>query len=152
MSGFLYRKWVRDDIERMAELRIWGLLEEGAEATTDITDRLLNFYQTHLAEGTFVAWVATVNDKIIATSGMSLVEKPPYYSNATGRIGLLSNMYTVPEYRRRGVAKTLLHLIVHEAKERGCGVILLKASDVGAYLYQDFGFVRNPDFFQYELG
>jgi hypothetical protein len=32
-----------------------------------------------MADGTFVSWLAVDGDKIIDTSGMSFVEKPPYY-------------------------------------------------------------------------
>ncbi|WP_143099380.1 GNAT family N-acetyltransferase [[Clostridium] aminophilum] len=42
---------------------------------------------------------------IIGTSGMSFVEKPPYFECPTGRQGLLSSMYTDPNYRRMGIAK-----------------------------------------------
>ena len=61
-------------------------------------------------------------------------------------------MYTVPEYRRQGIAKTLLGLVMDEAKSNDCGVIHITASDAGAYLYQDFGFERNNNFFQYRFG
>jgi GNAT superfamily N-acetyltransferase len=80
---------------------------------------------------------------------MSIVEKPPYYSNPTGRIGLLSSMYTVPGHRRQGIAKKLLGLIVDEARESGCGTIQLTASTMGAYLYKDFGFEKGHNFFRY---
>jgi GNAT superfamily N-acetyltransferase len=151
MKDILFRKGAGKDIERLTELRQRGLLEEGEEATSDITKGLLDFYKTHLADGSFVAWVAVADHKIVGTSGISFVEKPPYYGNPTGRIGLLSNMYTVQEYRRQGIAKKLLSLIVKEAKDRGCGVIHLTASAMGALLYQDFGFERADRFFQYKL-
>ena len=38
-------------------------------------------------------------EKIIGTSGMSFVEKPPYFGCPSGRIGLLSSMFTDSEYR-----------------------------------------------------
>ncbi len=58
-------------------------------------------------------------EKIVGTSGISFVEKPPYYSNPSGGIGLLSSMYTDPAYRRMGIARTLLDKVVNEAK--ACG-------------------------------
>jgi len=151
MSVIEYRKLEWNDIDRFIELRKAQLIEEGAKAITDITDSLFDFYKRHLSDGTFLSWVATSDGEIIATSGVSIVEKPPYYSNPTGRIGILSNMYTAPSYRRQGIAKKLLGLIVDEAKNDGCGTIQLTASDMGANLYQDFGFERNKNFFQYRL-
>lgn len=51
------------------------------------------------------------------TIEMLFVEKPPYYSNPTCKIGLLSSVYTLMEYRRNGIAKQLLSNVVNEAKE-----------------------------------
>lgn len=76
-------------------------------------------------------------------SGMSFVEKPPYFGCPSGRIGLLSSMYTDPRYRRRGIAKELLSRVVEEARAYGCGTVQITASDMGVLLYTDFGFVKN---------
>lgn len=151
MSDITFRKLEWSDINRFIELRKLQLLEEGAEETCDITGSLLDFYKRHFEDGTFVSWVAVCDNEIIATSGMSFVEKPPYYSNPTGRIGILSSMYTLPDYRRKGVAKKLLGLVINEAKEYGCGVVHITASDLGVLLYENLGFERNSNFFQYKI-
>jgi GNAT superfamily N-acetyltransferase len=87
--------------------------------------------------------------KIVGTSGMSFVEKPPYYSNPYGKIGLLSSMYTLKEYRKKGITKELLDRVVNEAKDYGCGVVQITASDMGVLLYTDYGFKKNKNFMQY---
>ena len=53
--------------------------------------------------------------KIIGTSGMSFVEKPPYFGCPSGKIGLLSSMFTDPGYRRKGIARELLHRVIKDA-------------------------------------
>lgn len=151
MDEILFRKLEWKDINQFIELRKQQLVEEGANVTVDLTNPLLDFYKRHFDDGTFVSWIAIYNDKIIATSGMSFVEKPPYYSNPTGQMGILSSMYTVLSYRRKGIAKKLLGLVVNEARAHGCAVIHLTASDMGAALYEDFGFERNNNFYQYKL-
>ena len=83
------------------------------------------------ADGTFVSWLAMDGDKIIGTSGMSFVEKPPYFSCPSGKLGLLSSMYTDPNYRRMGIAKELLHRVVEEARNYGCGSVQITASNMG---------------------
>ena len=89
--------------------------------------------------------------RIVATSGMSFVEKPPYFSCPTGKIGLLSGMFTEPEYRRRGIARELLSRVVDAARAYGCGAVQVTASDAGVLLYGDFGFKKNGNFMQYRL-
>ena len=90
-------------------------------------------------------------NKIIGTSGMSFVEKPPYFGCPTGRLGLLSSMYTNPNYRRRGIAKELLNRVVEEARAYGCGAVHITASDMGVKLYTAYGFKHNGNFMQYIL-
>ena len=149
--NIIYRKLTENDLETFINMRINQLREEGATDEMDLSPALMDYYQRHLANGTFVSWLALDGDKIIGTSGMSFVEKPPYFSCPTGRIGLLSSMYTNPDYRRQGIAKELLRRVVEEARAYGCGTVQITASDMGVLLYSDFGFVKNKNFMQYKL-
>lgn len=151
MEEIVYRKLREEDVEFFIQMRIHQLREEGAEEIIELEPYLVEFYEKHLADGTFVSWLAVADGKIIATSGISFVEKPPYYSNPTGKIGLLSSMYTLKEYRRRGIANVLLEKVVEEARSSGCGTVQITASDMGVLLYSDFGFQKNGNFMQYVL-
>ncbi len=146
-----YRRLTESDLETFINLRITQLREEGATEELDLVPALTDYYHRHLADGTFVSWLAVDGNKIIGTSGMSFVEKPPYFSCPSGRIGLLSSMYTYPDYRRQGIAKELLRRVVEEARSYGCGSVQITASDMGVLLYTDFGFVKNGNFMQYRL-
>ena len=132
-------------------MRIKQLREEGATEDIDLVPHLLDYYNRHMSDGTFVSWLAMDGDKIVGTSGMSMVEKPPYFSCPSGKIGLLSSMFTDPDYRRKGIAKELLSRVVEEAKNYGCGCVQITASDMGVLLYTDFGFVKNGNFMQYKF-
>ena len=136
-----YRKLEEKDLETFIRMRITQLREEGATEDLDLVPALMDYYHRHMADGTFVSWLAVDDDQIVGTSGMSFVEKPPYFGCPTGRVGLLSSMYTDPAYRRRGIAKELLRHVVEEAREYGCGSVQITASDMGVLLYTDFGFV-----------
>ena len=119
-----YKKLTVNDLDVFIKMRINQLREEGT--TLD-------------------------NDRIIGTSGMSIVEKPPYFGCPSGKIGLLSNMFTDPSYRRKGIAKTLLSKVIDEAKTQGCGTVQITASNMGVLLYSDYGFEKNENFMQYKL-
>ena len=149
--NIIYRKLTENDLDQFIHLRISQLREEGAKEDLDLAPALKDYYIRHLTDGTFVSWLALDGEKIVGTSGMSFVEKPPYFSCPTGMIGLLSSMYTDPAYRRRGIAKELLGRVVEEARAYGCGCVQITASDMGMLLYSDFGFVKNDNFMQYKL-
>ena len=146
-----YRRLTENDLDTFIEIRIGQLREEGATEDFDLRPNLQDYYKRHMKDGTFVSWLALDGDKIIGTSGMSFVEKPPYFSNPSGKIGLLSSMFTDKNYRRMGIAKELLGRVVAEAKSYGCGCVQITASDMGVLLYTSFGFVKNGNFMQYKL-
>ena len=146
-----YQKLTEDKIDTFIQMRINQLREEGATEDIDLVPTLKDYYARHMADGTFVSWIALDGDKIIGTSGMSFVEKPPYFGCPSGRIGLLSSMFTDPAYRRKGIAKELLSRVVEEARAYGCGTVQITASNMGVLLYTSFGFVKNSNFMQYKL-
>ena len=146
-----YQKLTAKELDIFIGMRINQLREEGAKEDIDLRPALREYYQRHMADDTFVSWLALDSGKIIGTSGMSIVEKPPYFGCPSGRIGLLSSMFTDKAYRRQGVAKELLSRVVNEARERGCGTVQITASDMGVLLYTNFGFTKNNNFMQYKL-
>ena len=149
--NIIYKRLTEKELNTFIEMRIDQLREEGAKEEIDLAPALKQYYMRHIADGTFVSWLAFDGNKIIGTSGMSFVEKPPYFGCPSGKIGLLSSMFTNPDYRRKGIAKELLSRVVNEAREYGCGTIQITASDMGVKLYTDFGFVHNENFMQYKL-
>lgn len=149
--NIIFQKLTEKELDAFIEIRINQLREEGATENIDLRPALKDYYNRHMADGTFVSWLAMDGNTIIGTSGMSFVEKPPYFGCPNGRIGILSSMFTSSQYRRKGIAKELLSRVVQEAKEYGCGVVQITASDMGVLLYTDFGFKKNGNFMQYNL-
>lgn len=146
-----YRRLEERDIGAFIDLRIRQLREEGAKEDIDLGPALRDYYRRHRADGTFLAWLALNGEEIVGTGGLSIVEKPPWFGCPSGRIGLLSSMYTAPACRRQGIAREVLTRLTADAKARGCGAIQITASDMGVLLYSAFGFVKNGNFMQYRL-
>ena len=133
-----FRKITVNDLEVFIKMRINQLREEGAKEDINLEAALKDYYLRHLSDGTFISWLALDNDRIIGTSGMSIVEKPPYFGCPSGKIG-------------KGIAKTLLSKVIDEAKTQGCGTVQITASDMGVLLYSDYGFEKNENFMQFKL-
>ncbi|MEE0100938.1 MAG: GNAT family N-acetyltransferase [Acutalibacteraceae bacterium] len=144
-----YRKSIKTDFDTLAEMRIQQLVEEGAKPSFDLKPYLLDYYSRHFDDGTFISWLAADGGRLVGTSGMSFVEKPPYYGCPSGKIGLLSSMYVIKEYRRNGIARTLLDKVVRESEDYGCAMVQVTASDMGVLLYTGYGFQKNSNFMYY---
>ena len=146
-----YRKMTADDIDVFAHMRIRQLREEGATENEDLLPALLDYYARHLSDDTFAACLAMDGDRIVGTGAVSVVEKPAWFGCATGRIGLISSMWTDGTYRRQGIARQLMDLVKESARDRGCKVLWVTASDMGVSFYGRCGFVHNDNFMQYTL-
>ena len=72
-----YQKLTSEQVDIFINIRIKQLREEGATEDIDLVPALKDYYDRHMADGTFVSWLAMDGDKIVGTSGMSIVEKPP---------------------------------------------------------------------------
>ncbi|WP_026507185.1 GNAT family N-acetyltransferase [Butyrivibrio sp. MC2013] len=149
--AIVYRKLAKDDLDTFINIRIVQLREEGAKEDIDLVPALRDYYERHMSDGSIVSWLAIDGDRIIGTSGMSFVEKPPYFGCPSGKMGILSSMFTAPSYRRQGIAKELLDRVVREAREYGCGTVQITASDMGVKLYTAYGFIHNGNFMHYKL-
>lgn len=146
---YIYRKATADDLELLVDTRITVLraanrLDDGADMT-GVRRASREYYREALADGSHVAYLVLDGDKVIGTGGVSFFRVMPTYHNPSGRKAYIMNMYTAPEYRRRGVALRTLGLLVQEAKNRGITAISLEATAMGRGLYERFGFVAMQD-------
>lgn len=147
----VYKKLTEDELDIFINMRIQQLREEGATEEIDLVPPLKEYYNKHMTDGTFISWLALDGDTIIGTSGMSFIERPPIFGDPSGKMGILSSMFTNPNYRRMGIARELLTRVVNEAKEYGCGSVQITASDMGVKLYTAFGFKKNENYMYYKF-
>ena len=72
-----YRLANISDVDKLVELRINQLKDEGAKETLDLKPYLKEYYTTNLNNKSFISFLAIDNDEIIATSGLTITHKPP---------------------------------------------------------------------------
>jgi GNAT superfamily N-acetyltransferase len=127
-----------NDIPTLVKLRKQQLIDEGlppGSLQMDIARELADYFTSAISDGSFISWVMDNDGEIIATSGVCFYALPPNYSNPSGRTAYITNMYTKPEYRRKGIATELLGMVIDEAKSRGYKVIRLHTSEYGKSIY-----------------
>jgi len=81
-----------------------------------------------------------VEGRVVATSGLMLYRRPPTVGNLSGREGFLTNMYTMPAWRGRGLATALLAEVLAFVKNTGVHRIRLHATEAGRPVYLKAGF------------
>ena len=107
-----------------------------------MAEALSSFFKEKMPDDSFIAWVAEDDSKVVGTSGLCFYELAPSYKNWSGKVAYIQNMYTLPEYRGRGIAKILFDKILTEAKALGYKKISLHATEMGRPIYEKFGFIK----------
>ena len=144
-----YKRATMDDIEVLTETRICVLraankLSDDVDMT-QVKKQSYEYYKEALPKEEHVAYLVFDDEIFVGAGGVSFFRVMPTYHNPTGRKAYIMNMYTNPEYRRKGIAMKTLDLLVGEAKKKGISVISLEATDMGRPLYEKYGFVKMND-------
>ncbi len=105
-----------------------------------------------LASGDYVGWLATPADQpemVVGGAGVQLQPILPRPVNAStvgeGRQGTVVNVFTEPQWRRRGIAGLLMKEIITWSKDEHLDRLLLHASDEGRSVYERLGFIAGNE-------
>ncbi|MEW6037547.1 MAG: GNAT family N-acetyltransferase [Pseudomonadota bacterium] len=140
-----------EDIQQIVQLRMKLFVEVGAISHEDAAPELKATTLQYFQENTNVtkSWVAEYSGKIVAAGTLSLFFRPPYPENLLGKEGYLLNMYTLPEYRKKGCGKGILENILAYSRQEQLGKVWLHASTVGRPLYEKAGFIANSAYLEW---
>ena len=133
------------DVQELVRLRIgyltadFGSLDPQQEE--DLWRELPGYFELHL-DHDLLAFVARDGEggPIVSCAWLLLVTKPPSPRFPHGETGTLFNVYTVPEHRRRGLAKRVMGRLIDAARELKLDVLELHATEDGYPLYRSLGF------------
>jgi len=138
------RRVEEPDIPSMTAARLDYLVEMQGERSheylQELHQKLQDFFKLTMLEGSFFALQAEYEGKIVSYGGMILKKIPGDLNQSSYLEGEILNMYTLPEYRRKGISSQLLKQLLREAKKMGISKVALHCSKDGEPLYRKFGF------------
>jgi GNAT superfamily N-acetyltransferase len=145
MAEISYRAATLDDLETLAALR-WEMQIEGDSDLVEAAGRE-TYIATYCAEmraemqrGRLCAWIAEAESQPVASVSLIWWVVPPTIQHPRRRRGQVSNVYTRPAYRRQGISRQLMLLLLEHAHAQGIQRLVLWASEMGAPLYASLGF------------
>jgi len=139
------RKAEISDMDALIELRLNYLREDLGRLSAKTEEKIilqLKEYVSKYIDTIFTAFLAETDGKIVATAFMSIADRPANPFMITGRTALVQNVYTRPEYRKKGIATQVLKELIAEARRQNVSYIELSATDDGRPVYQKLGFVE----------
>lgn len=143
MDEVLFRLASLSDVPALVRLRAAFLAEvaEANAADPSLRTALEQYFAAALPAGEFVAVVGEVGNEIVGTGGLVYHRHAPSARNLSGCEGYVLNMHTLPAWRRRGIASTILQRLLVVASERGCRRVSMHALPQGRSIYLKAGFV-----------
>lgn len=145
-----FRAATAGDVETLVELRKQLVAACGAPAR-EVDGELRAYFQRQLAGGSFVEWLGFDNGRAVASATIVFYEFVPSDANRSGIRGYITNMYTAPEHRGKGIATFLLGKLAEEARARGVKRLWLHAAEMGRPVYLKFGFREANGFLELNL-
>jgi len=152
--NIVYRKAIAEDADTLSGLRVQMLFDH-VDLTDNIQDAIYKntkeYFLSSLKDGHFAMCVAEDGDRIIAMGGISYFRIPPNNWCIMGTTAHIGNMFTLPDYRKNGIANKILSLLMDEAKEKGVERVILVPTAAGKPVYEKYGFEPWTDAMAYYL-
>ncbi len=146
----------KDDIETIIDIRTKQLHDQENQDHISEVDMIV--YRAHLRtflnevfeEERIIQVFLSVKHEIVATGALILMKLPPSFSNPSGRVGYITNMYTEPHHRKNGYASKVLNHLKEAAEELDIHRMILGSTISGRSVYKRFGF-EEIDWFKFDL-
>lgn len=142
MFGTLkYRFADTNDLDLLVQLRLDFIEADRENEQYDIIkENCYSYFHNALSEGLSDVILAEDEEMVVGTAIIFYYQSVPSAFNMTGRNAYVTSMYVNEEYRRKGIATTMLNQLIDAANQKGYQIIMLNASEMGKHLYNKFGF------------
>ncbi len=141
-----YRVTDANDIDMLMDVRLSMLrIVNDLPADYVFDDELVVSSRRYFLEGDQTTVVAVDDGRCVACASMSYIEIMPTFSHPSGKRAHLMNVYTEKDYRRRGIARQLVNMLIGDARAHGATEISLDATESGRPLYESMGFKASEE-------
>ncbi len=146
---FNFRPATLDDAPTIARHRRSMFRDMGHDdepALDSMSARFLPWLEAKIRANQYLGWFAAVDGgRVVAGAGLWLMDWPPHLLGSSPQRGNIVNVYTEPEFRRRGLARRLMEIALDWCKANRIDFVILHASDEGRPLYESMGFTASNE-------
>ena len=141
------------DIEQLIKMR-WDFTIEDDESKKSASyecfeKECYSFLENAINSGRWFIWVAEENEKIVSHIYIELIQKVPRPGRTTYPFAFMTNVYTVPEYRGKGIGSKVLHSVNKWVKENNYEFVIVWPSEDAIPYYEKNGYVHCKEPMEY---
>lgn len=128
------------DLETVLSMRYEMLRAVNQLSDYEFDDSFQQITRDYFENGNQTTVLAYDGETPVGCATICYINLMPTFGHRTGKRAHFMNVYTREEYRRQGIAKRMMEILMDEAKEKGVTHLGLDASDAGRPLYYHLGF------------
>lgn len=136
------------DLPALAAMRRMFTFEDPEASATprdDFEQAFEEIVGAGIASGRWTVWLAEADGEIVSHVYVGLIEKIPRPTRENRSIGYVTNVYTRPEQRGRGVGAALLARVTSWATREDVELLFVWPSDESVGFYERAGFASGRD-------
>ena len=142
-QDLVIREATSDDIPEILRQRRGMYLDMGYEDSPALAAMLSTcepYLFQALANGSFRGWLALSGKHLVGGGAVIISAWPSHPYDLECRRATILNVYVYPEFRRQGIARRLMRLMIDWCRQQKFAAVYLHASKDGRHLYQSLGF------------
>ncbi|GAA0349522.1 GNAT family N-acetyltransferase [Bacillus horti] len=135
----------KEDVDQLVKMR-WDFTNEHRQIPVEdkeydaFYDECKSFLLEAIHNGRWFIWVAETEEQIVSHIYIELINKVPRPGRKTNPFTYMTNVYTLPEYRGKGIGSQLLQEIESWSKDNEYKFIIVWPSDESIDFYKRNGY------------
>jgi GNAT superfamily N-acetyltransferase len=146
VEGVTIRPVTPEDAEILSTLKIEFLeaiigAPMSEEKRVFMRELLVPYFAESITSGEYIGRIAEEKGVPAGTGGVVIYKLPPFTMGMqSGRKGYVMNIFTCPDFRRRGICRAIMQWLKKDAHAAGVEYLHLHATDMGIDIYRSLGY------------
>lgn len=150
-----YRVADERDLSQLARMRWEFQIEDETEKSvvseSEFSEKCVEYLRQNLKAGDWTFWIAEQNSEIVSHIFVKIIISVPRPARIENKWGYLTNVYTKPKFRGRGIGARLLRQVKLWATKLNFEILIVSPSADSTSFYKREGFAAETDFYQLRL-
>jgi ribosomal protein S18 acetylase RimI-like enzyme len=142
-QDLVIREATADDVPEILRQRRGMYLDMGYEDSPALAAMLSTcepYLSQALVNGSFRGWLAVRGNRFVGGGAVVISPWPSHPYDLECRRATILNVYVDPEFRRQGIARQLMQIMIDWCRWQKFAAVYLHASKDGRHLYESLGF------------
>jgi GNAT superfamily N-acetyltransferase len=147
----IIRQSNKTDIEQLIKMR-FDFTAEYQEIDPNLFESFVEesnqFFEEAIETDRWVIWVAEDKNRIVSHTFLEIIDTVPRPGRKKSPYGYVTNVYTIPEYRSKGIGSMIMDELNKWSIDNGLTFLMVWPSETSIDFYEKNGFKRNEEIYE----